>query len=105
MTSTRAGPRPARTGWARPPAALTPDLLARQGFADGLPPYHAHTITVPGTCAGWCDLVARHGTMSIGDVLAPAIRLAEEGFPVAPITAYFWQRGAERQLVNSRGGR
>ena len=29
------------------------------------------------------------------DVLAPAIDLAERGFPVAPITAYFWQRGAQ----------
>ena len=35
---------------------------------------------------------------------APAIRLAEEGFPVAPITAYFWQRGAERQLAQAPGG-
>jgi gamma-glutamyltranspeptidase/glutathione hydrolase len=37
-------------------------------------------------------------------VLAPAIRLAEEGFPVAPITAFFWQRGAERQLSTAPGG-
>jgi gamma-glutamyltranspeptidase/glutathione hydrolase len=29
-------------------------------------------------------------------VLAPAIRLAEQGFPVAPVTAHFWGRGAER---------
>ena len=39
-----------------------------------------------------------------GRVLAPAIRLAEEGFPVAPITAYFWQRGVERQLRHALGG-
>ena len=38
-------------------------------------------------------------------ILSPAIRLAEEGFPVAPITAYFWQRGAERQLKQAPGGR
>jgi gamma-glutamyltranspeptidase/glutathione hydrolase len=38
------------------------------------------------------------------DVLAPAIRLAEEGFPVSPITAYAWKRGAERQLSQSPGG-
>src|SRR5690606_30570595 len=38
------------------------------------------------------------------DVLAPAIRLAEEGFPVAPLTAYFWGRGAERQLRHAPGG-
>jgi gamma-glutamyltranspeptidase/glutathione hydrolase len=37
-------------------------------------------------------------------ILAPAIRLAEEGFPVAPITAYFWERGVERQLRHALGG-
>jgi gamma-glutamyltranspeptidase/glutathione hydrolase len=37
-------------------------------------------------------------------VLAPAVRLAEEGFPVAPVTAYFWSRGAERQLRHAFGG-
>jgi gamma-glutamyltranspeptidase/glutathione hydrolase len=37
-------------------------------------------------------------------VLAPAILLAEEGYPVAPITAHFWQRGAERQLRSAPGG-
>lgn len=67
-------------------------------------PYHPHTVTVPGACAGWCDLVERHGRLSLADVLAPAIRLAEEGFPVAPLTAYFWARGAERQLARAPNG-
>ena len=60
---------------------------------------------MPGACAGWCDLNERHGRLSLSRILAPAIRLAEEGFPVAPITAYFWQRGAERQLRQAPGGR
>ncbi len=95
----------ALNGSGRAPAALELDLLTRQGFSEELPPFHAHTITVPGTCAGWCDMVAQHGTLTMREVLAPAIRLAEEGFPVSPLTAYFWQRGAQRQLINSRGGR
>jgi gamma-glutamyltranspeptidase / glutathione hydrolase len=95
----------ALNGSGRAPAALTLDLLRQQGFAAELPPYHAHTVTVPGACAGWCDLVARHGSLTMRQILAPAIRLAEDGFPVAPLTSYFWQRGAQRQLVNSRGGR
>ncbi|MBI4771015.1 MAG: gamma-glutamyltransferase, partial [Chloroflexi bacterium] len=65
----------------------------------------AHTITVPGACGGWCDLLEAHGRLGRAAVLAPAIRLAEEGFPVAPLTAHFWQRGAERRLRNSPGGR
>jgi gamma-glutamyltranspeptidase/glutathione hydrolase len=99
----------ALNGSGRAPAALTVDLIREQGLANPQSqisnPYHAHTITVPGACAGWCDLIARHGTMPLRDVLAPAIDLAEQGFPVAPVTSYFWQRGAERQLVNSPGGR
>lgn len=95
----------ALNGSGRAPAALTLDRLRCEGFERELPPYHAHTVTVPGACAGWCDLIARHGRLSLDRVLAPAIRLAEEGFPVAPITAHFWQRGAERQLRHALGGR
>jgi gamma-glutamyltranspeptidase / glutathione hydrolase len=54
-------------------------------------------VTVPGACAGWCDLVERHGSMPMADVLAPAVRLAEEGFAVGEVTAHFWARGLERQ--------
>ncbi|MCX7671120.1 MAG: gamma-glutamyltransferase, partial [Anaerolineae bacterium] len=101
----------ALNGSGRAPAALTLERLARAGFgveAHGrapLPPYHPDTITVPGACAGWCDLSARHGRLPLARVLAPAIRLAEEGFPVSPITAYHWARGVERQLAHAPGGR
>jgi gamma-glutamyltranspeptidase/glutathione hydrolase len=39
------------------------------------------------------------------EILAPAIRLASEGFPVAPITSHFWKRGAQRQLKTAPNGR
>jgi gamma-glutamyltranspeptidase/glutathione hydrolase len=92
----------ALNGSGRAPAALTIELIRKQGLenqrAEIADPFHAHTVTVPGACAGWCDLVARHGSMPLGKTLAPAIRLAEAGFPVAPLTSYFWNRGAQRQL-------
>jgi gamma-glutamyltranspeptidase/glutathione hydrolase len=99
----------ALNGSGRAPAALTIDLIRRQGLASPKSlisnPNHAHTITVPGACAGWCDLVAQHGTLPMSEILAPAIDLAERGFPVAPVASYFWQRGAQRQLQSSPGGR
>jgi len=98
----------ALNGSGRAPAALTLERVRRELGTDrlsALPPFHAHTITVPGACAGWCDLVERHGTLSMAGVLAPAIRLAEAGFPVAPITSYFWQRGADVQLKTALNGR
>ena len=94
----------ALNGSGRAPAALTLERIKRAGFYDELPPYHPYTITIPGACAGWCDLLEKHGRFMLGQVLAPAIRLAETGFPVAPITGYFWQRAVERQLRRAPGG-
>jgi gamma-glutamyltranspeptidase/glutathione hydrolase len=94
----------ALNGSGRSPAALSLDLLAKQGHKDKLPAYHAHTVTVPGAAAGWDDLIAKHGKLSLADALAPAIRLAEEGFPVAPVTSYFWGRGATNQLAKAANG-
>jgi gamma-glutamyltranspeptidase/glutathione hydrolase len=94
----------ALNGSGRAPAALSLERLRREGFTGELPPFHAYTITVPGACAGWCDLLQRYGRLAMADVLSPAIRLAEEGFPVSPTTAYFWNRAVERQLRNAIGG-
>ncbi len=96
----------ALNGSGRAPAGLTLELIERQGLNQGgeLPPFHAHTVTVPGACAGWCDLVGQHGRLPLAAVLTPAIDLAEAGFPVAPITAYHWARGAENQLRSAPGG-
>jgi gamma-glutamyltranspeptidase / glutathione hydrolase len=94
----------ALNGSGRAPQGLTLERLRKEGFGDELPPFHPYTVTVPGACAGWCDLVERHGRLPLSDILAPAIGLAEEGFPVSPLTSHFWQRGAERQLRSSAGG-
>jgi gamma-glutamyltranspeptidase/glutathione hydrolase len=94
----------ALNGSGRAPAKLTLDTLKKDGFAAELPPFHAHTVTVPGACAGWFDLIQKHGSLSMTEILAPATRLASEGFPVAPITAYSWQRGAQKQLASAPNG-
>lgn len=41
-----------------------------------------HSVAVPGTLAGLALALERFGTMSLAGVLAPAIALAEDGFPV-----------------------
>jgi gamma-glutamyltranspeptidase / glutathione hydrolase len=79
-------------GSGRAAASLSIERLRKEGL-DPLPPHHAHTVTVPGACAGWCDLIARHGTMTMSRILAPAIAMAEEGFPVAAWSANGWSGG------------
>ncbi|MCI0550971.1 MAG: gamma-glutamyltransferase [Anaerolineae bacterium] len=94
----------ALNGSGRAPAALTLDRLKSEGFSSELPPYHAHTVTVPGACAGWFDLIEKHGSLSMTEILAPAIRLASEGFPVAPITSRSWSYAVQRQLKTAPNG-
>lgn len=93
----------ALNGSGRAPRALTLKRALCEGFTSKLPSDHAYTVTVPGTCAAWCDIVERFGRLSMAEILAPARRLAEEGFPVAPTTAYYWQR-SEQQLRHAVNG-
>jgi gamma-glutamyltranspeptidase / glutathione hydrolase len=93
----------ALNGSGRTPAGLTLQRMQQDGVTN-LQPYHAHMITVPGACAGWIDLLERHGSLGLAAVLEPAIHLAEDGFPVEPVTSYFWRRAAERQLRSSLNG-
>lgn len=47
-------------------------------------------VTVPGAAALWEDLVKLRGRMTLKEVLAPAISLAENGFSLGPITSQQW---------------
>ena len=57
-----------------------------------IPQRHGDAVTVPGTCAGWFDLIERHGRLRVADLIAPAIEIAETGFSVAPVAAAMWDR-------------
>lgn len=50
-------------------------------------PFHGdiRTVTVPGAVSGWFELHERFGTLDMSTILAPAIRLAEEGFAASPL--------------------
>ncbi|MEL6666705.1 MAG: gamma-glutamyltransferase [Pseudomonadota bacterium] len=67
------------------PAGATRDMyLDEQGNVDNqLSQYSRLSAGVPGTVMGLLDALEQHGTMSRGEVLQPAIRLAAEGFPVS----------------------
>lgn len=52
------------------------------------------TVTVPGTARGWEATIERLGTLTLSEVLEPAIRYATDGYPVSEIVADAW-RSAE----------
>jgi len=94
----------ALNGSGRAPAALTMERLQREGLDRELPRFHPYTITVPGACAAWCDTLERFGRLPLPQVLAPAIELAQRGFPVSPYTALYWQSAARGQLAQAVNG-
>ena len=66
------------------PSSATRDMyLDEEGNAvSDLSRYHGLAVGVPGTVAGLLKALEEHGTMSRGQVMAPAIALAEDGIEV-----------------------
>ncbi len=80
------------SGWA--PRELTIDFLHRQG-PRAMPQRGVHSITVPGAVDGWQKLADKFGRKKLAEVLAPAIRAAEEGFPVTEWVSSIWAPNAD----------
>ncbi len=78
-------------GSGRSPLALTADKVepTERGW---IPLYSPYSWTVPGTVDGWFTLHGKFGRMPMKDVLAPAIRAAQEGRPVPQVIAAGWNR-------------
>ena len=79
----------ALNGSGRAPKALTLEATAALGWRK-MNPRHAHAVTVPGAVRGWEDLLRRHGTMSLADVLGDAIHYASQGHPLQPMVGARW---------------
>lgn len=104
-------------------------MLKELGFSEGSRPDEISPfwVTVPGwvahsayfndqgfingikfrAAAGWVDTLDRFGSknLTLGQILEPAISLAENGHPVNVITAHFWKESEEKLLSVSPGGR
>ena len=89
----------ALNGSGRAAAAASIDELRGLGYTR-MPQFTGHSVSIPGTVAGWSDLLERHGEMTLADVLKPAIRLAEEGYPVTEWIGQGWA-GQTAKLLRS----
>ncbi|MEN8239064.1 MAG: gamma-glutamyltransferase [Actinomycetota bacterium] len=63
-------------------SGITADGMRDQGFGE-IPYRSPWSITVPGCVDGWEALVERYANLPLADLLAPAITIAREGFPVS----------------------
>ena len=71
------------------PAAWNPAYFKRKG-GDTVPVRGWDSVTVPGAVAGWVALSKRYGKLPFGDLLEPAVELAERGHGVACIVSHKW---------------
>ena len=80
----------------RAPYAMTLDALNGKLDKHGMDRIRGiYSVSVPGAVDGWFEVLEEYGTMTMAEVLEPAIYYAEHGFPVSPINANSW-RGLER---------
>ncbi|MEE2889120.1 MAG: gamma-glutamyltransferase [Planctomycetota bacterium] len=84
-------------GSGRSPRSLTLEKLRQEVAAlgkDEIPAHGTLPISVPGCVDGWIQLHGRFGSLSLDQVLAPAIRHAREGFPVTELISHYWKISA-----------
>ena len=76
-------------GCGRSGARASLDALTAQGV-HAIELDSIHAVTVPGAVEAWAAILNAHGRFALDRALAPAIRYAEEGFPVAARIAWDW---------------
>ena len=66
-----------------------------------MPTHGPQSVSVPGTVAAWGELVVTFGRLSLAAALEPAIRLAEQGAPLAGSVARSIIKHRERLAVDA----
>jgi gamma-glutamyltranspeptidase / glutathione hydrolase len=85
----------------RSPDGIDLEFCRKSGFKE-MPQRGIHSVTVPGAVDGWATLLNSHGSLRLSDVLQSAIGYADEGFPVAELTAESWHE-SEARLKTDEG--
>lgn len=77
------------------PQRLTPEAVVASGATEKMPLRGWEAVTVPGAPSAWAELHKRFGRLPFAKLFEPAIYYAEQGYPVSPIVARFWQEGID----------
>ena len=78
------------------PASISIDAVKERGHEEKMPKFGWVPVTVPGVPAAWAELSKKFGKLPLIEVLQPAIKYAEEGYPVSPITGKYWGRAYKK---------
>ena len=86
----------------RAPKEISIDKIKALGY-DAIPKRGWIPIMVPGAPKAWASLIGRFGNLSLPEVLAPAIRYAQNGYPVSAVLSYLWNKYVTRGLKEYEG--
>lgn len=75
----------------------------KEASHEKMPTYGWTPVTVPGEPASWAELSDRFGKLPLIDVLEPAIKYAETGYPISPILGQFWKAAYDKMKENLKG--
>jgi len=103
LVSMKGGVPVALNGSGRAPRKAELGWYLERGFKD-IPNESVHAATIPGAVDAWFRLLEDYGTREMGELLAPAIRWAEEGVPVAPRIAFDFSLNFRRVLKDEVAG-
>jgi gamma-glutamyltranspeptidase/glutathione hydrolase len=90
----------------RAPQAWTPEYFHRKyGRDTAAPPARGwDSVTVPGAVASWLALSERFGKLPFGDLLAPAIEVAERGYAVPVVVGQKWAAAVQVEALVAQPG-
>lgn len=80
-------------------------FIKKYGEGRARPPARGwDSVTVPGAVASWIALHERFGTMTLGDILAPAIEIAERGYLAPTVVQQKWEAAANEEAISKQAG-
>ncbi|MES2432244.1 MAG: gamma-glutamyltransferase family protein [Pseudomonadota bacterium] len=91
----------ALNGSGRAPKAYSAQAMRERGLG-AVPLRGVDPVTVPGAMDAFCRMSTDWGKLGLDRVLAPAIRYADEGVPVAPRVAFDWAADGPELTGDSR---
>ena len=69
-------------GSGRAPEAATAEWYEKKGITS-IEQQSPHSVTVPAALDAWCQLSRDYGKLDLGELLAPAINYAQDGYPIS----------------------
>ncbi|PKR77881.1 gamma-glutamyltransferase [Halalkalibacillus sediminis] len=77
------------------PQSISVEKLKELGYEE-MPTFGKVPVTVPGTPGAWAELSEKFGKLPFEELMEPAAKYAEDGYPVSPTLGFHWESAAKK---------